>query len=689
VFKNLNSVLSAKSLALVGASERARWPKVIYQNLIDNGFEGEVYPINPNYDEVWGVKCYRGISTLPKPVDHAIVIVPARSVLDVVAEGLKAGIKSTTVYAANVGDGPYPESHERGRKLLKMCNDAGVTVAGPNCMGAVSWKEKLFLYPNSNLPKFGPGPVGVVFQSGGSLQFFIESNGARGLRFSYAISSGNELGVDLADYINFLVDDKETKVIALFIEGLRRVEPFKVAAARALAAGKPIVAIKTGRSQKSREAAQSHTGAIGGDWTAFAALCERYGIVICPTLDDMTETLLAFQQPKLPKGRRIGFVTTSGGSVDLLYDYGEDTGAVFPEFSAKTKKIIRPHIAEEITIKNPLDCGIPQSVEIQAQFCEAILNEPSIDMVAFAARPGRMTVEEAEPLTRLAKKAGKPLIAFERMRYPLTAEAAKTQAHMGIPFLQGLPETVRAMNALAFYGARARKKVRLPAAPKGKASNLSGPAFDKLLDRKGVTLPKSALVKTAKDAGKAAAKIGFPVAVKVVAPAFSHKTEVGGVLLGLRSAAAVEEGVKTLEARIRKADKKAKITGYLIQEMVSGVEMIVGCQVDPIYGPIVLIGAGGVLVELLKDVAMRLLPVTADDVRAMLSEIKSAKLLDGYRGSKPADTEALVKAVVGLGDVFLDHRHLLDDLEVNPLIVRPKGKGVAAVDVRPVKRAKK
>jgi acetyltransferase len=328
-------------------------------------------------------------------------------------------------------------------------------------------------------------------------------------------------------------------------------------------------------------------------------------------------------------------------------------------------------------------------VEVQANFCRAILGEPSIDMVAFSARPGRMTEEEGEPLRKLAATTTKPLIAFERMRYPVSVQALKVQAHLGIPFLQGLPETVRAMNAMAFFGARAGKKVKLPAAPKGKAANLAGAAFDKLLGRKGVTLPKSALVKTGKEAAKAAAKIGFPVVMKIVAPAFSHKTEVGGVLLGLKSAAAVEEGAKTLEGRIRAVDKKAKITGYLVQEMVSGVEMIVGCRQDPIYGPILILGAGGIMVELLKDVAMRLLPVTAADVRAMLTEFKSAKLLEGFRGSKPADIDALVKAVVGLSDIFLDHRHLLDDLEVNPLIVRPKGKGVAAVDVRPVKRSKK
>lgn len=686
LFKKIDSILQAKSVAIIGASERGRWPKIIYRNLKDHGFAGEVYPVNPNYDVVWGAKCHRDMAALANKVDHAVVIVPAPAVLGVMEQSVKAGIKSATVYAANMGDGPYPESHERARKLLKMCEEAGVVLGGPNCMGAMSWREKLFLYPNANMPKFGPGPIGAVFQSGGTLQMFVESCGARGLRFSYAASSGNELGVDLADYVNFLVDDPNTEVIALFVEGLRRVDAFKEAAARALAAGKPIVCIKTGRSVKSQEAAQSHTGAIGGDWMAFAAMCERYGIVICPSLDDMTETLLAFQQPRRPKGRRIALVTTSGGSVDLLYDYGDETGALFPDFSAKTKKRIRPFIPEEISIKNPLDCGIPQTFEIQANFCEAILEEPNVDIVAFTSRLGRMTEEDALPLKKVVQNAKKPIIAFERMRYPVNPETLKIQDHLGVPFLQGLPETVRALNALAFYGERLGRKIKALPKPKGKRADLEGAALDKLLAKHRVTAPKSAMAKNDKDAAKAAAKIGFPVALKVIAPAFSHKTEVGGVLLGLSSAAAVQEGVKTLEKRIRKADRKAVITGYLVQEMATGVEMIVGCRRDPIYGPVIVIGAGGIMVELLKDSAMRLLPVTAGDVRAMLSEIKASKLLEGFRGAPPADIDAFVQSVVGLGDAFLNHRNLLDDLEVNPMIVRRKGEGVAAVDVRLVWR---
>ena len=687
MFKPIDTILRARSVAIVGASERARWPGIIYENLRDRGYGGKVYPVNPRYDEIWGVRCHPSLDAVGEPVDHAVIIVPAPRVLDVIADVVKAGIKSATVYAAGIGDGDAAEAQDRGRRLAEICAQSGLIVAGPNCMGAMSWREKLFLYPNRDVGKLAPGPVGVVFQSGGTLQYWVQSSGARGIRFSYAISSGNELNVDLADYLNFLIDDDETRIIALFIEGIRRGDAFKTAAARALEADKPILAVKSGRSQRSRASTVSHTGAIAGDWAAFGAMCERFGIVQCPTLDDLTESVLAFTQGRLPKGPGIGFVTTSGGSVNLLYDYAEDTGTVFPELAPETVARIRPGIAPHIAIRNPLDCGIPRDIETQAMFCRAVLDDPDIDMIAFASRAGRVGPEEAAPLKALAAGTEKPVIAFERMRYPLPAGAVEYQDDLGIPHLQGLPETLRALTALAFYGARAGKTPRTPPEPAGDAAGLEGQAFEALLEAKGVSLPKCALAPSATEAAKAAAGIGFPVALKIVSPAFPHKTEIGGVLLGLGTAEAVVEGAATLKARIRAADAKASITGYLVQEMVSGVEMIVGCRDDAIYGPVVLLGAGGVHVELMGDACLRLLPVDAGDVGAMIGELKAAALLAGFRGEAPADTEALIRAVVGLGEIYLDHRHRLADLEVNPLIVGPKGAGVRAVDLRPVRRA--
>lgn len=689
MFTSPEPVLRARSVAIVGASERARWPSSIFASLRDNGYPGKIYPINPRYTEVWGVRCYPDFASLPEPAEHALVIIPATAVQATLEEGAAHGLKSATVYAANIGEGHDPEIVARGQALKDLCRRTGLVISGPNCMGAMSMREKAFFYPNGDLCSVAPGPVGAVFQSGGTLQFWCQTGAARGLKFSYMISSGNELGIDLADYVNFLVEDEHTKTIALFIEGIRRPEAFMAAANKALAAGKPIVAIKTGRSQRSRAAAQSHTGAIAGDYEAYSAMCDRYGITNCDSLDEMVEVALAFQYTKRPKGKRVGWVTTSGGTVDLLYDYMDgERGTVMPDYGRATVAAIQPHIPAEMTPKNPLDSGIPSTLETAAKICAAVAADPAIDMIAWAAQlpggAGKRKVIDPQPMLDVMAATDKPIVAFGRMLYPLTPTGLEFQDRIGIAHLQGMQPTIRALGALAAFGAREGRKVAdLPPAT-GWRDAVVGEALNATLASHGVALPKSAFVKTAAGAADAAGEIGFPVALKIVSAELSHKTEVGGVLLNLKSAAEVKAGAESLAARIHGASPNARLDGYLVQEMVSGVEVILGARSDPLYGPVLVVGSGGVMVELTGDVALRLLPVGADEARDMIAGLKLSRLLAGYRGKPEADTEALVRAICGLSDFYLAHRHWLADIEINPLIVLPKGQGARAVDVRAI-----
>jgi acetyltransferase len=673
------------SIAIVGASERARWPRQLYDNLRTCGFPGQVYPVNPRNAEVWGVKCYPDLASLPEPPAHAFVIVPAPAVQGVMETGVAAGLKSATIYAAQIGEGTDPEIVARGVALKELIDKSGLVVCGPNCMGLNAIRERNFGYPNAELCALKPGSVAFVTQSGGTVQYIVGMGAHRGVKFSYAISSGNEISLDMADYVNFFVEDEHTRVIALFIEGIRRPQAFMAAAAKALAAGKPIIAIKTGKSQQSRESAKSHTGAISGDYAAYTAMCERYGIVMCPSLDDMIEMLLAFQAGRLPKGNRVGWMTTSGGTVDLLYDYLEDIGGIAtPDFAAETKATLRSLLKQqELAPKNPLDAGNPVGDAADAALCKAVIADPNVDMLAWGGSPpsGRRVRDPA--VTRsILESTDKPVFGFIRMASIVDNATIEFQEQVGFPFLQGLPACIRAFGALAFYGARKGNKVAgLPPAT-GKVETLKGAAFEAALAQRGLAPPKSVVAKVPEEAAVAAAKIGFPVALKLVSSAISHKTEVGGVRLHLGSAAEVERAALELAAIAAKAG--APLDGYLVQEMVEGIEMIVGARNDPLYGPMILVGAGGILVELVKDVAFRLLPVTPDDARAMIAELKVAKLLEGFRGKPAADVEALVGAICGLSEFYLDHRHLLSDLEINPLIVLSKGQGVRAVDVRPV-----
>jgi acetyltransferase len=549
-------------------------------------------------------------------------------------------------------------------------------------MGFNALREKNFGYPNVDLCTLTPGSVAFVTQSGGTVQYIGSMGAHRGINFNYLISSGNELSVDLADYVNFLAEDDSTRVIALFVEGIRRPQAFMAAAAKALGAGKPIVAIKTGKSQRARDSAQSHTGAIAGDYGAFTAMCERYGIVVCPTLDDMVEMLLMFQAGRLPKGRAVGWVTTSGGTVDLLFDYlDESVGIVTPEFDESTKAALRPLVSPELELKNPLDAGNPLNDAHDAALCAAVGADPRVDMLAWGGTPpSGSRVRDAAATRSIAEGTDKPVVGFIRMATLTDAATVKFQNEVGFPFLQGLPSVIRVLGALAFYGERKGRQISPLAAPGGRVETLRGSALEAALARHGLPSPRSAFARSGPDAAAAAAGIGFPVALKIVSAAISHKTEVGGVRLHLASEADVERAAHALAASAAAAAPGAPIDGYLVQEMVDGVEMIVGARTDPLYGPMMVVGAGGVLVELVKDVAFRLLPVEAADARAMIAELKVAKLLAGFRGRPAADIDALVAAICGLSEFYLDHRHLLSDLEVNPLIVCPEG--VRAVDVR-------
>src|SRR5262245_23672317 len=534
LFRSAVSTLQAKSLAIVGASERARWSSEIFKNLREFGYAGRVALINPRQSQVFGQPCHPSLRDLPEPVDHALVIVPAAAVPAALTDAEEIGVKSATVYASMMGDGEEPESKERGAWLDAFVAKSHLRVAGPNCMGAYSYRERLLGYPNTDLCRLEPGSTACIFQSGGTIQFWMRAAAERGLRYSYCITSGNEPDLGLADYLNFVIDDPATRKVVLFIEGIRRPQAFMHAAGRALAMGKPILAIKTGATAESQAASQSHTGAIAGDYAAYLAMCERYGIVNFRSLDDLVEAALAFDGGRLPKGPRIGFVTTSGGTVDLLYDYAEIEGAVMPDFSDATKAALKPMMQDGIAPKNPLDVGIPSTLDVAARLCETAARDPSIDMVAWASPMPRKEDAwgDVTPLQRLLTRTDKPVVAFGCIIYQISDSHIASQKAAGFPLLQGILPTIRALNGLWFHAARAGRVPPTP--PPAPPSDLSPANLEVTLARYGIALPKSEAITSAADAAAAAERIGFPVALKIRSSDILHKTEAGGVALDLR-----------------------------------------------------------------------------------------------------------------------------------------------------------
>jgi acyl-CoA synthetase (NDP forming) len=692
VFRSVEPLLRPKSIAIIGASDSSRggWAQEIYDNLEYCGCPTKLYLVNPKRDELWGRRVYPNFAAIPEPVDLALTIIPSPFIPDTLAEAAAHGLKCALIYAAQFGEGGDAEGRKRAQAVLALSDKHGLRISGPNCMGSLALREKLLLYPAKRVRTLQPGSVGVVFQSGGTFQFWLQQAALRGLDFSYAVSSGNELDLDLADYISFMVDDEHTKFIVCLVEGVRRPQAFMAACEKALAAKKPVLLVKVGRSERGKAATMSHTGAIAGDDAVFDAMCRKYGVVRCPSLDDLIETCLAFASGRLPKGGRIAMVGYSGGAKGLVLDYAADEGAemapLSPETRAKLPAMIDPGLAPE----NPLDVGPVVGVQPEkfAEICKAVVADPTVDL---ATVQGLIPVNatdpyNAAPLRSIRDSTDKPLVIFGRMAQNTTEVSRKFQTEAGMPFIQGLPETVRALQSLVRYAAAQRRGVAALPAPRGSADKLAGARLDALLAEHGLRAPRSAPARSADEAAAQAAAIGFPVAVKIVSPQASHKTEVGGVALGLRDAAAVRGAADAMARRLAASDPKAQIDGFLVQEMVDGLEMILGVREDPQFGPFMLVGLGGVMVEVMRDVAIRLLPVGEDEARDMLRSLRGAALLGAFRGRSPRDTDAVVRAMTGLSRLFADHRPWLTDLEINPLIVLAEGQGARAVDVRLVRR---
>jgi acetyltransferase len=659
---------------------------VLYNNIKAAGFPARTYLVNPRRDELWGQTVHHDFGSIPEPVDLALVIVPAPYVNDMVRDGVGHGLKSALIYAAGFGEGRKGLGRDRGDELKKIIADSGISVCGPNCMGSFALPRKLLLYPTTRLNGLAKGPVGGVFHSGGTLGYWFAQAAERGLGFSYATSCGNEFGLDAADYLNFLVDDPDTEIIVGMIESIRRPQAFMDAARRAFEAGKPVIITKLGRTELGKEQAKTHTGAVAVDDDVFSAACDHYGIVRCNNIDEMVDFALAFGMKRLPKGNRVAVVTSSGGAVGLVLNAVGDEGAELAKLDPASVMQMEQFAPEEVDIYNPIDAGSTLASDVIrfCRLCAMFAADPNVDALAIQARiplPDDK-IQSPQPYVDILSGTDKPVIGYTRMIQNADEHYRKFQAGSGMPITFGIPTTVRTLNALVNYAARRRAGVPTLPAPAGRAENLIGAALGKTLAAYGITAPREAVVKTPAEAADAAADIGFPVVLKIVSSKFSHKTEVGGVRLGLSDAAQVKAAADDFVAKLGRDG----VDGFLVQEMVRGTEMLVGVRDDEQFGPLLVLGLGGVFVEVLRDVSLRLLPVDEPTVRAMLGELRGAKILHGFRGEAPRDLAALSRAVAGLSRFFADHRPWLSEIEINPLIVLAEGEGVRAVDVRPIRR---
>jgi acyl-CoA synthetase (NDP forming) len=662
-----------------------------------NGYGGRLYPVNPSYAEIDGLPCHPSLEAIGAPVDLALIAIPAEAVLAALEACAAHGVKYAVVISSGFAE---QGGARRGlqEEIAALARRTGLRVSGPNAEGFYSTRTQVAatfspaVEPRAGevLTLAGERRIGIVAQSGG-MGFALYNRGrAQGLSFSHVVSTGNEADLTAGDFFAYLAEDEDTAAILLFIEGVRDPERFLAAAETAARRGKPVIAAKMGRTTAGERAAASHTASLAGWNTAYEAVFRRSGIIAAEDPDEAVAIAAAFVTCPLPRGDRVAVVTTSGGAGAWAADALAAAGLALPELSPALQQAIGGFIPAYGSARNPVDItaqavqtgGLLSAVELLSESDEV----DAIVVVLSLASETRIRID-ASALQRILAKRAKPI---QFLSYTLPSPLGRRLlAGAGLTLHTALTPLASAMRALAARG----RFVPPPASPPPAAAadiaaalraadSFSEYAAGRLLARAGVSLPPQRLVSRREELEAAAASLGFPLALKIQSPDIPHKTELGGVRLGLGDAAALRDAYDEVLAAVRRQRPAARLEGVLLQPMVPpGVEMIVGSIRDPGFGPLVMVGAGGIMTELFKDACYRLAPVDAGEALAMLRALRAAPLLEGFRGAPPLDIEALARLVVQVSEFASTYRDLVQEIEFNPVIVHARGRGCTVADV--------
>lgn len=699
------ALLAPRNVVLVGASDRAgHWSQRVQGNLTRFGFAGAVYPVNPGRTEIWGEACYADLDGLPEPPDHLAMFVPASVTLDVLEKGAALGARSVTLFASGFGEGGDTEGRARAERLRALAAETGLAVAGPNCIGVASAKSHFVTMADEQLAVLKPGPIAIVTQSGGLATSLNRALTDRGLEIAHLISAGNQVCLTFADYIDHFADDPDVRVILGYIESVRDRDRFLAAAAKARANGKTVVVIKIGGSEAARSAALSHTGNLAGRLDVFDAYARDVGIVRVETVEELVEAAAYLSRAPRPKGTNVAFITNSGAVRSLITEEAAAHGVTLAVLSEETRTAMRA-VLNDVEPTNPLDTRNTIAAEKLMGCVSAFDRASEVDLIVAVEELPREPIErKITNLTSLnayctEDKADRtPLMLLSPVPFQDTPFMTKLSAALpALPQLRGLGTTMRLLGALARPMSVSTahpdgptpeglvRELRARVATLMAPTTLDEVTSKRIINEFGLHSPKEQLVTTPDEAVAAAAAIGYPVVLKAVSPDVAHKSDAGLVMLGLSSSADVRHAASMVIERT--AQIGAHLDGLLIAEQVSGgVEALLGLHRDPELGLAVMVGLGGVMLELIDDVAIVTPSAGPAETRVAIAETKLARRLAGYRGSPPCDLDALVDAVVAMGRLANALGDVIESIDVNPLLVREKGKGVVALDALVVLR---
>jgi acetate---CoA ligase (ADP-forming) len=697
----LKELFRPKSVAVIGATNKpGKVGAAVFRNIIRAGFHGVAYPVNPHATSVSGVRCYPDLAALPEPPELAIVIVPAPRVPDVIEDLGRAGTRAAVVITAGFREvgGPGATLEE---EVVRRAARYRMALVGPNCFGVLNTDPEVSLNATFSEDLPPRGNIAFVSQSGALCAGILSYGIAEHIGFSRFVSVGNRAGIDENDLLVSLGRDPSTRVILLYVESLANGRRF-LEAARQVTESKPVLVIKSGRTPAGERAAKSHTGSLAqsGRDQLYDALFAQSGVLRVDTLGDLFRTAKIFASGLSPEGPRLAILTNSGGPGIVAADAAIRGGLQLPPLDAGTQATVTGRLPTIASIANPLDMTADAQPDRLRDVLRALLAAPGFDAALVIATPvGTLSGRAiAEAILDVRSSVPKPIVACLFGITDLSSDVSFLEEH-GIPTYTFPEEAVQGLGRLAEYRAwraRPRTDVRqfpvdrsavrtaLDVAHRAGSTVLPEYAARDLLAAYGVTFARSERVGTIEEAIRAAETIGFPVVLKVASPDISHKTDVGGVSIGLGDAGALRAAWEGMQGSLRTRAPHARIEGFEIEaEIRGGKEVLIGVQRDPIFGPIVVFGLGGIYVEVLRDVTFRLAPLRTLSAQRMIESVKAAALLRGVRGDPPSDLDALAEAIERISQLAVEVPEVVE-LDVNPMIVRAAGSGVVAVDARVV-----
>jgi acyl-CoA synthetase (NDP forming) len=694
VVKGIHAMLHPRNVVLVGATDKpGNYAERIWNNLIKYKFEGGLYPVNAKRETVWGVPCYKDFAGLPEKPDHVVVLVPARFAVQVIRDAAAAGARSATIVTSGFSELQDEDSQRLAADLQQAVRETGLAVTGPNCLGNLSAGEKLFTNIDDRIVTMEAGSVAIAGQSGAIVMAIRQALEDRGVGVGYMVTTGNEAGLETPDLMAYFAADPSIRVIVVYLEGVRNTKAFRDACKAARAAGKPVIALKLGASEGGRAAAMAHTGALAGSIETFDAISTREGVIRVRGLDELIETTECFVHADPPKGDHLAAVTLSGGKRGLLIDAFHSAGLNFAPLSKDASGKLAKMLGPGSIVGNPLDAGFAAVVDpsIYMQSIRIMIDDPDTDVVIIDAElpkaPHELRERNLRIVNEMAGRASKPVIYISAMSIgftEFTKELRKSLPHIAV--MQGMDRAVGAIKALIDY-AKLRKAVPdIASSSKASARALlektlesaNGAALDevaskKLLKAYGIPVSKEAIAQSAAQAVQIAKSIGFPVVAKVVSAEILHKSDIGGVVLNLGSAAEVKKAFDDITARVKKLKGKPKLEGILIaQQVKADLELVVGASLDAEMGPVVLFGTGGVDIELVKDVALAGAPLDDAEAKELIGRTKAGIKMKGYRGKPALHEPSAVKALVGLSNLMADAGTRIASIDVNPFLINTR-----------------